>query len=393
MKKYSLALFVSWQRIVFGVIAVITTTVVLLVHLSSLAPSLSPAERSTLAGSASLHDILANPLNLPLKIVLWLAQTIHNDNLLSARLPSVLLAIFSLIIFIYVLRRWYGRRSTIFGFSILLASAWFLHISRFAGTDIEYFAAILTVLAVYIGLYDHDRPYMVYCWLIVNLILLFIPGFVWFVLLSSIWHRDKFKNSWHMLKSVWQRTAWVALGVVGLAALGFELIRSPRLFLPWLGLPSHFASPVMLLRQLADTFSAFVYHGPFDPQLWLGRLPLLDAFLSLMLVIGLIFYAQHWKATRTRLLLSYILLGIVLVSLGGPVRLSVIVPIIFIVIVAGIAYILHFWLSVYPNNSLARTVGITVVSVAIGLSCFYNLQQYFVAWPHNPETVKVYRQP
>ena len=79
-----------------------------------------------------------------------------------------------------------------------------------------------------------------------------------------------------------------------------------------------------------------------------------------------------------------------LLWLGGAVTLSVLVPTLYLIVVAGIAYVLHFWLRMFPRNQLARGTGIAVVSLAVALACAYNLQQYFVAWPHNPDTAALY---
>jgi hypothetical protein len=353
---------------------------------------LSPTEKTSLASSLHWQAIVNDPLNAPLKLLQSLTKFApQSHSLIFDRLPSVTLALFSLALFIYILRRWYGPRSAVFGFSILVTSAWFLHVGRFAGTDIEYLAAIISLLAVHIGLRDREnRPAMQYFWLITNLVLLFIPGFVWFVLLNAFWQRAELAIMWQNLQPVWNRIGWLFLALIGLATLSFSFIRAPGLILTWLGAPSQ-SSWQSLLRQLVNTLSAFVYHGPHNSQLWLGQLPLLNAFLGLMLVAGIIFYIQHWQSGRTQVLFSYILLAIILVSLGGDVRLSVIVPMVYLVIVAGIAYVLRFWLSVFPFNPVARRTGIAIVIFVIGLSCFYGLQQYFVAWPHNPETVQVYR--
>ena len=392
MKKSRLMIWASWRRLSFGVLVIVSALLALLLHLGSLAPSLSPTEKATLGSSSSIHAILTNPLQAPLKLMEWLTTLSPHSSLILDRLPSVGLALLSLGLFVYVLRHWYGPRSMVIGFIIMVTSAWFLHIGRFAGVDMEYFAGILSLLAVHVGLYDHDnRKFMIYLWLLTNLVLLFIPGFIWFILLSLVWQRAELVIAWQKLTPVLNRLGWLLLGAVGLAALVWSLIRTPHLILTWLGMPQHFADWPNILRQLVNTLSAFVYHGPRDPELWLGHLPLLNIFLIVMLLAGLAFYTKHWQAIRTRMVASYCLLGVILVSLGGPVNLSVIVPIVYLVIVAGIAYILHFWLSVYPRNPLARGFGFALLSLVIALSCFYGLQQYFIAWPNNPQTVAIYR--
>ncbi len=382
---------VGWRTLGLLIACGATVTGLLLAGLWTLTPRLTAPESATLRASAGLRVILADPLHLPLKLLQLPATYAPSGyEALLGRLASVLLGLFSFFIFMYIARRWHGRRSMMLGCVVFATSAWFLHTARFAGTEIEYLAAILAMVAIHVGLYDHDdSSLMFYVWLLTNLVLLFIPGFVWFVLLSLIWQWRVLIIAWRNLSPAWNRAAWCGLAIAGMAALALTLVHTPDLLRAWLGIPARFTSWQATLQQIGEAFAALVYRGPHNPALWLGRLPLLDAFLTAMLSMGVIFYIRHWQAARTRLLGSYLLLGGILVGLHGGVGLSIIVPVAYLVIVGGIAYSLHFWLRTFPRNQVARTVGIVGIMVLIGLSCFYNIRQYFIAWPRNPETVRI----
>jgi hypothetical protein len=82
----------------------------------------------------------------------------------------------------------------------------------------------------------------------------------------------------------------------------------------------------------------------------------------------------------------FALAGLLLVGLGGPVGLSLLVPLLYVWAAAGIAYLTREWLQVFPNNPLARSLGLGLIVLAVGLGCIYNLRAYFVAWPHNQTT-------
>jgi hypothetical protein len=130
--------------------------------------------------------------------------------------------------------------------------------------------------------------------------------------------------------------------------------------------------------------------GPHQPALWLGRAPILDVFTLAMCIIGLYFYGLHPRASRTKLLGSLFLIGAVLVALAGPVGLSLLVPILYIIAATGITYLIKEWLKVFPLNPLARGLGLGLVALAVTLACAYNLRAYFVAWPHNDNTHAVF---
>jgi len=119
--------------------------------------------------------------------------------------------------------------------------------------------------------------------------------------------------------------------------------------------------------------------------------PILDAFTLLAAALGIYFYAKHSKAWRSRTIVMMFAIGVILVALGGPVGLSLLVPLLYVTAAAGLAYILHDWLKVFPNNPLARGLGISLVALLVGLSCIYNLRAYYVAWPHNPDTKATFK--
>jgi hypothetical protein len=84
--------------------------------------------------------------------------------------------------------------------------------------------------------------------------------------------------------------------------------------------------------------------------------------------------------------LSLSIISFLLLIVGGPVMRTILVPLLYIVAFGGVAYLLHFWLGMFPRNVTARWLGIGIVCLAIGLTITYNLRHYFVAWPHNSDT-------
>lgn len=84
------------------------------------------------------------------------------------------------------------------------------------------------------------------------------------------------------------------------------------------------------------------------------------------------------------------LIGAILIALGGSLDLSIVMPIVYLWIAAGIAYLLQQWLVVFPRNPIARGIGYGLIIIAVSLSCAYNLRAYFVAYPHDPTNQSVF---
>jgi hypothetical protein len=173
---------------------------------------------------------------------------------------------------------------------------------------------------------------------------------------------------------------------VVLAGMVFLIARDSSLLNSWLGVPLHPELWMDILKRLGNSVAYFVIRGPNDPVIWLGRLPILNVFVTVMLIAGIIFYAKHLKAARIKLLIGLFITGAILTALNPSIKFSLLVPIVYLVATGGIAYLLHEWLRVFPKNPLARGVGIFIVAVVVSASCLYNLRSYFVAWPHNKAT-------
>jgi 4-amino-4-deoxy-L-arabinose transferase-like glycosyltransferase len=373
------------------VIGLLTALSLLLYRLAALpvAGRLSSPEYSLAASGGSWRYLFTNSFYLPYRALAWLSrQALPTHPAVALRLPSVLIAMTAFLATIYVVRRWYGPRTALFSFIFLASSAGFLHVGRLATTDVLYFAAIPLLLSAHIALLESPNRRSVFYWLIVGVTLLYVPGLIWFVLLQAIWQRKSVAEAFISLGDISWRLLAVILPSLGLVPLVYGFFKHLHVsyLLTWFGLPTSLPTLVQLAKNAAASISFVFFRTPADPSRWLGTLPLLSAFMLVCLVAGTIFYASHWRAERTRLLVALFVMSFLLLTAGGAVSRSLLVPLLYIVSFGGIAYLLHYWLSMFPKNVSARWLGIAVICLAIGLTLIFNMRHYFIAWPHNPQT-------
>lgn len=354
---------------------------------------LSLPEYNLASDGGNWHALLHDPFFLPYRLVGWLGRYgLANHQLLALRLPSVIVALLALLCLAYLFRRWYGPRTAFFGFVIVASSALFLHVGRLATVDIVYFAALPLLLLAHVALSRETNHRTFFGWLLVSVLLLYVPGMVWFVLLQAVWQRQLLAESLQNMRQWWLRALAVAVILLGLTPLVYGFIKNlnAAYALQWLGLPSSLPNATEILKNTAASLGFIFVRTPEDPSRWLGRLPLLTAFLVVCLLAGVFFYAVHWRAERTRLLASVGVLSVALLAAGGPVVRSLLVPLIYIVTLGGLAFLLHYWLGMFPRNVTARWLGITVVCIALALTVTFDLRHYYVAWPHNTDTVSAF---
>jgi hypothetical protein len=275
----------------------------------------------------------------------------------------------------------------ILGVALFGTSSWLLHIGRIATFDISFLWAGVTLLALHLLFHAHYENILVrFAWLVGMLVLLFVPGMIWLVIANVILQRDDLLDSWNEISSLWEKILQPLLIVITVGVIGYLVYRQPHIGLDWLGAPHAWSDWQSMLKRLGNDIAYFTVRGPYDPTIWLGRLPILDAFTNVMLVAGGVFYARHLRSFRT--ILISVLLGIeaLLIAVSSDIPISLMVPLVYAIIVGGMAYILHYWLRVFPRNPLARGLGVGLISLLVVASCAYNLRSYFIAWPHNSET-------
>jgi hypothetical protein len=119
-------------------------------------------------------------------------------------------------------------------------------------------------------------------------------------------------------------------------------------------------------------------------------MPMLDSFCIVMAILGVFVLSYYRVLDRVKAVIAIIALAVVLTIVNGWLALVIALPLLFVIIAAGVALFLQQWFTVFPQNPLAKTVGVSLVTFVIILACAYNLRSYFIAWPRNIETKRVF---
>lgn len=384
-----------WQenaKLVLAAIVLLTALAGLLFYkLGSLVGGLSIGEVAVATAPVGWHGIYQHPLDLPLSAVRSVVFYVSPDHgQILTRLPNAFFGGLAVITFGWLIYLWHGVRTALFATLMFATSAWTLHVSRLASFDVMYLWAIPTLLLIQVYLHRHGNKAVVwYGSLTMWSLMLYIPGMVWLILAQLICQRTSLAKAWKSHKGWPQWLFSILAVVVWLPLLVNHLVRHGEV-VRWLGAPEHLASPLHLAKQFGGVFVHVFFRGPQYPDLWLARAPILDIFTLLAAGLGIYFYARNWKASRSQTLGALFAVSVILVALAGPVSLSAVVALLYVMVAAGVAYLLHEWLKVFPSNPLARGIGIGLVTAVVLLSCLYNVRAYFIAWPHNQATKIVF---
>lgn len=363
----------------------------LLYKLGSLTHGLAESEIAVTPFKTELHHLLNNPLNLPLSIVRLVIAATPYHGYTAARTPSAIMGLLTLLLFVYLVRAWYGKRTAWYGAILLAVAPWYLHASRLATNDVLYPLGLLALLAYCTKLQKpHSATFVLLTPILLSL-LLYIPGFIWIVAICMLWYGPDFRAAWGEVSGK-VRILCLLLWPLMLSLLAYGFYRTPHLVVNWLGAPDSLPAPLSILREFGAVWLHIFIRGPQSLLLGLGYLPLLNVFASAMFVVGAYFYIKHWRAPRSRLLATLAIIGGMLSALQGPVSVLLVLPLVYILVAGGLGYLLNEWLKTFPRNPFARTLGYGLVTLAVMVSSLYNLRQYFIAWPHNSTTHTTFRR-
>lgn len=391
LKRLRTAINTRRSLVLYSILAGVLVAFLLLFRLGTLVPGLSPKEYAASLQPFGWHGIYDDPFYLPIKVLRSICYFIDpSHGALATRLPSAVFGALSVVAFAGIVRMWHGTRIALFAGALFACSAWTLHVSRLGQYDVLYLSGILLLLGSHLCIkrYPHSKVVRYGSFLLWGC-LMYIPGMIWFIVANKILLRPQMWQLWR--DAALKTKALYSLTVlIWLPLLLIHLTRPHRL-VEWIGLPQHFPGVTTLLKQIAGVPVHLFVRGPAYPDVWLGRSPVLDIATLIFCGLGIYYYATHLKASRSRTLAVFAVIGWILVSLGGAVGLSVLVPLALLAASTGMAYLLHDWLHVFPNNPVARRFGVAMIALLVVASCSYNLRAYFIAWPHATDTRNTFR--
>ncbi len=386
MKKFWLVFSANWQLILLCLVSVAILVFVSFFQLESITEGqLSSSEVAAIESAASGQRIVENPLFLPFKLGQYALIKLGNESVYLFRAISALFGIAFVVLFYALARYWFSPRIAWLSSLALATSALFLHHSRVAVPDILLPLAMLGLLASAWWLHGtkHIKTALLGTMLIISTAL-YIPGIIWFVGLAI------FAEHRHITMLLRKTPLYVTVlfalcGLVLLAPLGYAIVLNPSLTLDWLALPRTIHLPE-IIKELLFVPASLLVRSLANPVHNLGRLPYIDLVTACLAILGAYAFTLRFSLVRTKTLTGAGIIAWLIIGISPQVSIVLLLPIIYLTVASGIMLLLHQWFTVFPNNPIARLIGLTLLTSVIGISIYYNVTRYFVAWSNNPVT-------
>jgi hypothetical protein len=317
------------------------------------------------------------------------------SSLHAVRITSAVMMVMSIVMFYQLLRNWLlSPGKALVGATLFATSSWALVLGRGGHSVVAGIFFLLLIFTLSTRLYFTTHPFLDWMLFIAAVSLsLYTPLMVWLVFLAFVVYMLNIRQKQRTVPlKTWHKVVAGCLGAILTLPLFISFFIDSSYILTLLGVDGLVISiPTLVLNAGTIVASIFFINTTSSP-IGLGRLPFLDIFSLFMFLLGVYYFERRLSLKRSKLLFGGLAMGIIICSLSefNVMRVSLLLPLVYIFVSAGVHESISRWLAVFPRNPIARTVGIVVLSAALGFTSFYHLTRTFIARPGNPETRSFY---
>jgi hypothetical protein len=393
MKRFLRAAASHWRGIISIIIIATLAVLTLSLKLNTLIPGQNQFETATISSLNQAPEPWVRSVNTTYLLPAYYMGKLVHDPLLGARLTSVIFCLLATACFFYVIKLWFNIRIATIGSLLFITSSWLLTIAH-QGAPFSLLVLspllILTPLAWYLKTKNHHS--MAFYLLAAGIaVAVYTPYMIWLaaIVLTILVIREKSR-----LASMKSRHIIIASAIYFLLLLPLcaSLLSHPGQIKELLGIPLEIVGVKQYFANLFYGFSMIFLIAPAQPELHLARLPMINFFETAMFVLGVYYFLERKSSKRSLIVFASSIIFLLFLPLSPTFQLqaAILLPFVYVFILAGIVELLNQWFASFPRNPLLRSLGIIMVVVTIGFSCFYHLQRFYIAWPNASETKTSY---
>lgn len=309
----------------------------------------------------------------------------------TIKLPSLIIALFTAIGLILLLRRWFKPNIAVLASLIAITTGQFLFVAQngVPGVSYMFWPVILLLIGTQVTRGKRWRPFWKWLFAAGAALSLYNPLSIYpliAVLLATILH-PHLRNAVRRLSKV-KLLIGVGIFAIIIAPLVWNIIRQPQLGLTLLGVPTDAATGNLIWPpDLFENFQTLIsqYFIFWEPSATTLMTPVFGLGSVLLLGLGLWRLIRTRETTRSYLIIAWIvcLLPILLIN---PRFTSVIFVPAVLLLAAGLTSLIDYWYRLFPFNPYARVAGLVPLIVLIGVLMGSGIDRFVYGYHYAPDT-------
>lgn len=302
----------------------------------------------------------------------------------SIKLPSLILAFFSSIGLLILLRMWFKRNIALLGSVIALTTGQFLLIAQSGTPEILYifWAVSILLLGMLVARKYKFKTLWKMLFFAIAAMSLYTPLSIYALLAllaASILH----PHLRQILKSLSKVKLLISffIGVVIISPLAYGIAVSPELGLSILGIPTNWPDWLANLHTLYRQYIDFA-----SPSTTALMTPVFGLGSMLIIVTGAYSVIKTRESTLSYLIIIWLLCLIPIVLINPGYTSVVFLPLVLL-LCAGLATLLGYWYGLFPHNPYARIIGLIPLVILVSSLVLSGISRYIDGYSHDPSTV------
>ncbi len=329
-----------------------------------------------------------NILDLPYRLFQKLSLAALDVTLIGIKLPSIVMAIGSILAFYGLLRLWFRRNVAIITSIITLVTGQFMLLAQLGTPAIGYIFWNIAILYS-VSMLAQTEKYRV-AWLVLSTIFaalsLYSPLQVYVVvalIATSIIQPHARFVVWSLNKVI--LAACFTLFLVLTLPLTLSAIAKPSIVLGILGIsPEHLIPNLHVIKT-----QVLQYFGFISPGSGVAIRPAYGLGIVLIALIGLyrLFTAKY--TAKSYILTVWAILLMPVIALKPEMVMITFVPVILLV-GHGVDYLIGSWYRLFPNNPYARVFGLVPLSVLLFGLVFSGVERFVYGYHYDPRASNIF---
>lgn len=352
---------------------------------------LSQDEMNSVVRSESLS--LSNPAslaipNMPYYALQAAVLAIFGVSILTIKLPSLILALFSAVGLILLLRRWFKPNIAVLASLIAITTGQFLFIAQSGTPSVLYifWPIALLLLGTQVTRVKKFRMLWKVLFVAVAALSLYTPLGIYplIAVILAVTLHPHLRNVIRRLKN--SRLAIVSiLFLVLVAPLVWFVATTPGLGLALLGIPSTWP-PDLGVNSLTVLKQYFLFWEPSSTEV---MTPVFGLGSALLIALGLYRLIRTRETTRSYLIIFWIICLLPVLILNPNFTSVTFIPSV-LMLAAGITSLIGYWYRLFPLNPYARIAGLAPIVILVAALIITGLARYVYGYHYSPQVAPLF---
>lgn len=315
----------------------------------------------------------------------FLVGKVFGLTVLNLRILSAVIGSLTIVLTYVFIAKWFSKKIAIFTAFLFAISAFHITLSRLVLPDIMM---PLVLLLLFVTLTEAYRTKNIWLFgasgFLVALGLYASPAFLVVPLLfisSGIYFFYKNKKFFSAYRQEVIIAAIAFFAAIVPYAVSFY--KDPNAYLAFFGFNRSIWQVVLNISQVPNML---ILQTPINYFVNLGTEPLLDPFIAIAAISGIVIAVLSASRRKYYFLLSWLGFFILYASLKRGVQIADLIgilPVIYVFAALALDYVIDKWFVTFPLNKRAQLLAIFIISIFFALSAMYNFDRYFVGYKNS----------